>query len=102
MTRCRPIVRTNLFKSNISLPVVDDKCSFTRAHNALDSLISSIKILKPPSFWYNLLDNDKGRLCELLRLEECVFLSILKTCGIICQKKFCGKMTVSIITDRWI
>ena len=66
MTRCQPIVRTNLFKSNSSLPVVDG-C------DALASLITSITILEPPSFWYNLSDNGAGSFCELLRLESCVF-----------------------------
>ena len=50
VTRCRPIVHTNLFKSNNSPPVVDDKYSFTRARNTLDSLITSIESLEPPSF----------------------------------------------------
>ena len=45
VTRCRPIVHTNLFKSNSSLPVVDDKYSFTRARNASASLITSIESL---------------------------------------------------------
>ena len=30
VTRCRPIVHTNVFKSTSSLPTVDDKYSFTR------------------------------------------------------------------------
>ena len=72
VTGCRPIIRTHLFKSDISLPVVDDKYSFTRTRNVLPSLIMSIESLEPPSFWYNLSDNSKGSVCELLRLEECV------------------------------
>ena len=59
-TICRLIVRTHVFKSNSSLPVVGDKYSFTRARNALASLIVSIESLEPPSFWYNLSNNSKG------------------------------------------
>ena len=73
VTRCRPIVHTNLFMSNISLPVVDDTYSFTRTHNTFVSLITSIENFEPPSLWYKLSDNGKGSLCELLRLGECVF-----------------------------
>ena len=73
MTRCRPIVRTNLCKSSSSLPAVDDKYSFTRARNDLASLITSIKSLEPPSFWYSLSNNGTGSFCELLRLGDCVF-----------------------------
>ena len=39
---------------------------------------------------------------ELLRLEDCVFLSILKTCGLIRRKKDNGKMILSIKKDKWI
>ena len=88
VTRCPPIVRANLFKSNSSLVLaVDDKYMFTRTRNALVSLITSIESLGPPSCWYNLSDNGKGCLYELLRFEDCVFLSILKTCGLIWQKE---------------
>ena len=43
VTKCPPVIRTNLFKRNSSQPVVDDKYSFTRARNALASLITSIE-----------------------------------------------------------
>ena len=102
VTGCQPIVRTNLLKSNNSLPGVDDKYSFTRGRNTLASLITSIESLEPLSFWYNLSDNGAGSFCELLRLEDCIFLSILKIYGIIRQKKFSGKMIVSIVIDQWI
>ena len=102
VTRCRPIVRTNLFKYNISLPVVDDTYSFTWVSTTLSSLITSIKKLELPSCWYNLSDNVKVSLYELLRLEEYVFLSILKTCGAIRQKKVNGKMIVLIVKEQWI
>ena len=102
VTRCRPIVHTTLFMSNISLPVVDDIYSFTRTHNTFVSLITSIENFEPPSLWYKLSDNGKGSLCELLRLGECVFLSTLETCGLIRQKKVNRKMTVSIVQDQYI
>ena len=58
------------------------------------SLITSIESLEPSSFWYNSSDNGKGTLFELLRLEDCVLLSILKTCSLIRQKKVNGIMTI--------
>ena len=46
MTRCRPIVHTNMFKSNSPLPVVvDDKYSFARARNTLASQTTSVESL---------------------------------------------------------
>ena len=72
VTKCRRFVRTKLRQSNIPLPIVDDKYSFTRTRNALVSLITSIESLEPPSYWYNISDNGIGSLCELFRLEECV------------------------------
>ena len=65
---------------------MDDKYSFTRARNVLVVLITLIESLEPPSYWYNISDNGIGSLCELFRLEECVFLSIMRTCGLIRQK----------------
>ena len=93
-------IRTHLFKINSSLSTVSDKYSFTRARNTLDSLITSIRSLEPPSYWYNISDNDKGSSCELFRLEDCVFLSIMKTCGLIQQKKVNGKISTSISRDK--
>ena len=71
--KCPPVMCTNLFKSNSSIHVVGDKYSFTRACNAMASLIASIKSLKPPSYWYDLSYNSKGSLCELFRRRLCVF-----------------------------
>ena len=90
MTKSRRFVRTKLRQRNIPLPTVDDKYSFTRARNALVSLSTSIDSLEPPSHWYNISDNGMGSLCELFRLEECVFLSIMRTCGLIRQKMING------------
>ena len=50
MTRCRPIIRPDLFKSNSSLPVVDGEYSLRRTRHALASLITSIESLEPPSY----------------------------------------------------
>ena len=99
--KCRRFVRTKLRQSNIPLPIVDDKYSFTRARNALVSLITSIESLEPPSYWYNIYYNSIGSLCELFRLEECVFLSIMRTCGLIRQKMTSGKLSYIIEHLKW-
>ena len=91
VTKCCRFARTKLSQSNIPLSIVNDKYSFTRACNALVSLITSIESLESPSYWYNISDNGIGSLCELFRLEECVFLSIMRTCGLIRQKMTNGK-----------
>ena len=95
VTKCPPFTRTNLFQTNISLPTVDDKCSFTSARNALVSLITTTESLEPPSYGYSISDNGIGSLCVLFRLEECVFLSIMRTCGLIRQKIINGKTSMS-------
>ena len=69
VTKCRRFVRTKLRQSNITLPIVDDKYSFTRDRNALVALIMSIGSLESPSYWYNISDNGIGSLCELFKLE---------------------------------
>ena len=100
VTKCRRFVRTKLRQSNIPLPIVDDKYSFTRARNALVSLITSIESLELPSHWYKVSENGDGSLCELFRLEECVFLSIMRICGLIRQKKVNGKTSFSVEKDK--
>ena len=102
VTKCPPVIHTNLFKRNISLPTVDDKYSFTRARNALALLITSIESLEPPSYWYNISDNGKGSICELFRLEDCVFVFIMRTCGHIRQKKVNGKTSFSVEKEKWV
>ena len=89
------------FQRNISLPTVDDRYSFTRARNALVSLITSIESLEPLSYWYSISDNGIGSLCELFRLEECEFLSITRTCGLIRQKIINGKTSIYVEKDKW-
>ena len=102
LMKCSPIIRTHLFKRNFSLPTVDDKYSFTRVRNELALLIMPIESLEPLSYWYNISDNDKGSLCELFRLEDCVILSIMNTCGLIRQKEVNGEISISIENDKWI
>ena len=80
---------------------MDDKYSFTRARNAVVSLITLIESLEPPSHWYNISDNGIGSLCEFFRLEECVFLSIMRTCGLIRQKMTSGKSSYIIEHLKW-
>ena len=101
MTKCSPFTRTNLFKRKISVPTVVDKYSFTRTRNALVSLIASIESLEPPSYSYSISDNGIGILCELFRLEECIFLCIMRTCGIIRQKIINGKTSIYVERDKW-
>ena len=101
VAKCRRFVRTKLRQSNVTLLIVDDKYSFTRACNALVALISSIESLEPPSYWYTISDNGIGSLCELFRLEECVFLSIMRTCGLIRQKITGGKSSYTIEHLKW-
>ena len=91
VTKCPRFVQTRLRQSNIPLPIVHDKYSFTKNRNALVSLITSINSLKLPSHWYTIYDKGIGRLCKLFRLEECVFLSIMRTCGLIRQETINGK-----------
>ena len=79
VTKCPLFIRTNLFKRNIPLSTVDDTYSFTMVRNALVSLITSIKSLEPPLYWYSIFDNGIGSVCKLFRLEECVSLSIMRT-----------------------
>ena len=85
VTKFPPVIHTNLTKRNISLLTVDDKYLFIRARKVLVLLITSVESLEPPSYWYNISDNGKGSLCELFRLEDCVSLSIMRTCGLIRQ-----------------
>ena len=89
-----------MLKRNLSLPTVDDEYSFTRVRNALALLITSIESLKPPSYWYNIYNNGKVSVCKLFRLEDCVCLSIMRTCGLIRQKKVNGKTSFSVEKDK--
>ena len=101
VTKCRPIIRTSLQDNNNSLHIVGDRYSTTRTRNAFSSLIMSIEDFDPPSYWYNLSNNNDGSLCKLLLLEECIFLSILIKCGLICRKVVRGEMTTIIRNDQW-
>ena len=102
MTKCSPVIRTSLFKRNISLPIVDDKYSFTSARNVLALLVTSIESLEHLSCWYNISDNGKGSLYELFGLEDCVCLSIMRTCGLIRHNKVNRKTSFSVETNKWI
>ena len=66
-------IRTYLFNMNSSLSTMNHKYSFTRARNVLASLITSIQRLEHPLYWHNISDNSIGSVCELFRLENCVF-----------------------------
>ena len=92
--------RTHLFKRNSSLSTVGEIYSFTRAHNALASLITSMQNLGPPSCWYNISDNSIGSLCELFRLEY--FFIYNKNMWSYPTKKVNGMMSIFIARDQWI
>ena len=72
-----------------------------KVRNALVSLITIIESLESPSYWYSISTNGIGSLCELFRLEEYVFLSIMRTCGLICQKMINGKISIYVEKDKW-
>ena len=59
----------------------------------------SIQAYDSPSFWYKLLSNNEGSLCQLLLLEECIFHSILVKCGLIRRKVVSGEMETIIRND---
>ena len=58
VTKCPYFVRTKLRQSNITLPIVDDKYSFTRDCNALVSLITSIESLELYVVWRTSLNKN--------------------------------------------
>ena len=60
----------------------------------------SIQAFGPPFYWYNLWSNNDGSLCKLLLLEECIFVSILLTCGLIRQQVVSGEMTTIVMYDK--
>ena len=78
VTKYRPITHTSLQDSKISLPIIGGMHSCTRARNAFASPIMSVGAFDPPSYWYNLSNNNEGNLCILFLLEECIFLSTYK------------------------
>ena len=65
------------------------------------SLIVSIESLELLLYSYSISDNGIGSLCELFRLEECVFLSLMRTCGIIRQQIINGKTSIYVEKDKW-
>ena len=73
MTKSSTVIRTIVFKRNSSLTTVGDKYSFARDLDTLASFITTIQSLEPPSYCYNISDNGIVSLCELFRLEDCVF-----------------------------
>ena len=38
---------------------------------------------------------------RIVRLEECVFLSIMRTCGLVRQKIINGKASIYVEKDKW-
>ena len=74
VTKCQTHIHQNLQDNTNSLPIVGDRYSSTRTRDAFASLIIPIQDFDPPSYWYNLSSNKDGSLCQLLLLEECIFL----------------------------
>ena len=66
------------------------------------SLSVLFESLDPPSFWCNLSSNSGGSLCKLLRVEESIFISIWKMCGLIRQKIDKDETTIIILKDQCI
>mgnify|MGYP005685002739 CR=1 FL=1 len=85
ITKNRLVIHTSLQENNNSLPIVGDRYSSTRTRNAFASLIMSIQAFDPPSYWYNLSNNNDESVCESLLFEECIFISILLKCVLIRQ-----------------
>ena len=61
----------------------------------------SIQPYDSPSFWYNLLSNNEGSLCQLLLLEECIFHSVLVKCGLIRRIVVYGEIVTIARNDAW-
>ena len=100
VTKYRLIAHTTLQESNRLLPIVRDNYSLTRIYNDFVSLIMLVKSLDPPSFQYNLPSNCDDSLYELLRVEECILISMLKICRLIRQKVVNEKMIITTRKDK--
>ena len=74
VTKFPTVTHTSLQEINNSLPIVGDRYTTTRTRDAVASLIMTIQAFDPPSYWYNLSSNNNGSLCQLLLLEESIFL----------------------------
>ena len=61
----------------------------------------SIQQSDPPTYWYNMSNNNAGSVCELIRVKECIVSSILKICGLIRYQLLRGNMTIYILKDKW-
>ena len=53
-------------------------------------------------YWYKISDNSVGSLYELFQLVDCVFLSTMKTYGLILQNKVHEMTSTTIARDKWI
>ena len=59
-----------------------------------------VKSLDPPSYWYNVSKYAVGSLCELIRVEECMFTSKLKICGLIHQNMVHNKLVILVLKGK--
>ena len=85
------------FNSNSSLPATCDNYTLTRTRNAFVSFLVSVQQSDHISYWYKIYYYNAGSLCELLRVGECIFSSILKICGLTRYQLFRGNMTIHIL-----
>ena len=102
VTKRRPVARTPFKKSNRLRSIVRDNYSLTRTRSDFASLIMSIENLNPPLFWCNLSNSSKDSMYELLRVEECVLISMLKIRDLIRQQVVKEKMTITLRKHQWI
>ena len=99
--KCPTTTRTNLQCNTNSLAIVGDRYNGTRTRDTFVSLIMSIEAYDSIPFWYNLSSNNEGSLCQLLLIEECIFLSVLVKCELIRQIVVSGVMATIIRNDAW-
>ena len=65
------------------------------------SFLVSFNTFNPPCFWNNLYDNNARSVCVLLRVEECIFDSILSKCCLIRHTIVKGNNTIPLLKDNW-
>ena len=89
-----------LLTSNSSVPTICNTYMLKKTRNSFVSSLVLVQQSDPPSYWYNIYNNNNGSLCELLHVEECILSSILKMCGIIRYQLIRGNMTIYILKDK--
>ena len=88
------------FKSNNSLPVTCDNYTLPWTRYAFASLLVSFQHSDPPTYWYKMSNDYYGSLCELLRVKECMFYSVLKICGLIRYQLYRRNIIMYTLKDK--